>query len=416
VASIRESKAMSKSGTVVFLGPTLDVKVAKELVPDALFLPPVAQSDLISVYTDLEPENILIIDGTFHQSLSVWIKEIIYCLYKGCNVYGSSSMGALRAVSCEPYGMVGYGKIFEWYRTRVTEDESEVSVSYSDKHCTVPLVNLRASFEGDGRLDQILEKASKIHYSERTEPLLRKTLSEIGVNDWRIINQKEIDAIGLLANFKSLERDKSAVLPDKSLLTHMFHAQFDRDRTCNGIPVQHIEARHLLNTPEYETDLFNSKNREIGLIACDHLGVQVSQEELAGEVQRFSNRHAIHSIYEWCSDNHLSDNQFIELLEENARIRKLHAALDSTKMRRRNTKGMLDYLKTEDRYSKVHEGMTKSDDVKINYESLKKENIQEYLKTKGIQINSTMEDYLHETGFNTWIELCTAIEREKLNL
>ena len=46
---------------------------------------------------------------------------------QGIHVFGSASMGALRAELC-PFGMVGVGRIFEAYRDGELEDDDEVAV------------------------------------------------------------------------------------------------------------------------------------------------------------------------------------------------------------------------------------------------------------------------------------------------
>ena len=91
---------------VVYLGPTMPWSQAREILPHAVFLPPAAQSDIISVVDELSPSAILLIDGVFTQQLSVWHKEILYALERGVAVYGSSSMGALRVAETAAYGAV----------------------------------------------------------------------------------------------------------------------------------------------------------------------------------------------------------------------------------------------------------------------------------------------------------------------
>ena len=43
---------------------------------------------------------------------------------------GSSSLGALRAVELEKYGMAGVGKIFELYRKKILFADDEVAVTF----------------------------------------------------------------------------------------------------------------------------------------------------------------------------------------------------------------------------------------------------------------------------------------------
>ncbi|MCK5364697.1 MAG: hypothetical protein KAR22_17095, partial [Gammaproteobacteria bacterium] len=119
----------------VFVGPTLSVEDASAVL-DAVYLPPVQQGDIYRVATLLNPSAIGIIDGYFQQVPSVWHKEILWAMARGVHVFGSASMGALRAAELEPFGMQGVGRIFEAYRSGVFapyfgeafEDDDEVAV------------------------------------------------------------------------------------------------------------------------------------------------------------------------------------------------------------------------------------------------------------------------------------------------
>jgi hypothetical protein len=119
---------------VVFLGPTLPVAEANRLV-DATFLPPARQGDVYRVVKRLRPAVIGIIDGYFHQSASVWHREILWAMAEGIHVLGAASMGALRAAELQKYGMRGVGRVFEAYRDGryapfkdPFEDDDEVAV------------------------------------------------------------------------------------------------------------------------------------------------------------------------------------------------------------------------------------------------------------------------------------------------
>ena len=84
---------------LVYLGPSLPLTKAREILPEAVYRPPAKQGDILSDVVNLSPTHIILIDGEFKQNLSPWHKEIVYALQhpgvKG--VYGAASMGALRA-------------------------------------------------------------------------------------------------------------------------------------------------------------------------------------------------------------------------------------------------------------------------------------------------------------------------------
>ncbi|MCP4122617.1 MAG: hypothetical protein GY751_12760, partial [Bacteroidetes bacterium] len=133
--------------TIVFLGPSLSRQKAQQILP-AHYLPPVAQSDLFSAVEKYAPKVVVIIDGVFEQSLSVWHKEILYALSKGIHVFGCSSMGALRAAETSHYGMTGFGEIYEMYATGKLQDDDEVALWHLDEdndylNICEPMVNIR---------------------------------------------------------------------------------------------------------------------------------------------------------------------------------------------------------------------------------------------------------------------------------
>jgi hypothetical protein len=110
----------------MFAGPTISHDQIK-LHLDCVCLPPVCHGDILQVL-EAKPTAIGIIDGYFEGAPSVWHKEILYALNQGVHVFGSSSMGALRAAELYPFGMQGVGKIFHWYKEGVIDADDEVAV------------------------------------------------------------------------------------------------------------------------------------------------------------------------------------------------------------------------------------------------------------------------------------------------
>ena len=114
---------------------------------DELWLPPAAQGDVLRAVIRHHPDQIVLIDGTFYQTLSVWHKEIVFALLEGVTVIGAASIGAIRAAEMWRYGMIGVGEIFARYRDGETEDDSEVVLTYEPdtfRPLTVPHVGLEA--------------------------------------------------------------------------------------------------------------------------------------------------------------------------------------------------------------------------------------------------------------------------------
>src|SRR5437762_10719938 len=130
----------------VFTGPTIPPEEARfEL--QATYLPPAAEGDVYRVSLK-RPEAIGIIDGYFQSTPAVRHKEILWAMSRGIHVFGSASMGALRAAELAAFGMEGVGTIFELYRDGVLEDDDEVAVVHGSaevefRAASEAMVNIR---------------------------------------------------------------------------------------------------------------------------------------------------------------------------------------------------------------------------------------------------------------------------------
>jgi len=188
------------NATFVFLGPSLPLQVAKKILPNAYYMPPIRCGDILHVMR-LKPAVILIVDGYFEKTLSVWHKEILYALERGVHVVGCSSMGALRASELDLYGMIGVGKIYEDYRTGLLNDDDEVTVIHQShmfgyQPLTDAMVNIRASVHSaliDHIIDEqsasiILRCAKDLFYRSRTLKDACDKATQMGASN-RVINQ-----------------------------------------------------------------------------------------------------------------------------------------------------------------------------------------------------------------------------------
>ncbi|PYS39090.1 MAG: TfuA-related McrA-glycine thioamidation protein [Acidobacteria bacterium] len=170
---------------MVYLGPSLSHAEAAGLL-EADYRPPIKRGDLPSHYEG----TVVIIDGEFGQSLSVSPNEILSLLDRGTTVIGASSMGALRAAELYPFGMKGYGWIYEQYRSGRIIADDEVAIAYSPldlRPVTVPLVNVRywlGELEAAGHLEakvsrRMLASLRRVFYADRTDQRVRLELEKI---------------------------------------------------------------------------------------------------------------------------------------------------------------------------------------------------------------------------------------------
>lgn len=208
---------------VVFLGPSLARDVAWSMI-EAEFLPPVKRGDLLRLGDEVGA--VAIIDGVFHSESAVGHREILHLLRSGRKVYGSSSMGALRAYELRDFGMVGVGRIYELYADGIIDGDDEVALIFNPETLeplSEPLVNLRlnllaASAEGvisGDQADRLIASAKGLFYPKRTKGALLEAAGpllgeEASVRLARFFAEryedfKRTDALALLRMLKSLE-------------------------------------------------------------------------------------------------------------------------------------------------------------------------------------------------------------------
>jgi ribosomal protein S12 methylthiotransferase accessory factor len=123
-------------------------------------------------------DAVLLIDGVFHHDLAPAPKEC-YAALAHARIFGASSMGALRAAECAPFGFTPLGAIARWYASDLIDGEDEVAVLTHPEHhgaLTVPLVNVRyvarlahrrGLIDAEER-DALIARARTVFYMDRT--------------------------------------------------------------------------------------------------------------------------------------------------------------------------------------------------------------------------------------------------------
>lgn len=206
---------------VLFVGPTLGQADPGHADIDWAVQGPAACGDVYRA-SQTRPSAIVLVDGVFDQSLAVWHKEILWAMSKGILVYGASSMGALRAAELAPFGMRGVGRIFEWYRDGILEDDDEVAVAHEAGERgyvvrSAAMANVRATLAAAEAHDviraetgTIVKKAAKdLFYADRTfKAILTAARGERAdgrelesLERWVVenyVDQKRLDALELL--------------------------------------------------------------------------------------------------------------------------------------------------------------------------------------------------------------------------
>src|SRR5678815_1914302 len=138
----------------IFTGPTISpAEASAEL--KAVYLPPAAEGDVYRVALH-RPQAIGIIDGYFQSVPTVRHKEVLWTMSRGIHVFGSASIGALRAAELHPFGMEGVGTVFRLYRAGALDDDDEVALAHGPAE-----TGFRAASEEMVDIRQTVRKAER---------------------------------------------------------------------------------------------------------------------------------------------------------------------------------------------------------------------------------------------------------------
>jgi hypothetical protein len=176
-----------RANWVVFAGPTLRGIGAKELAKAQRvdWRPPIRRGDMDRLVALRPTAQVAIVDGLFHQSLSVGHMEIRRAIERGWTVWGLASMGAIRAYEMRDFGMRGFGRIYDCFLQEEDFRDDEVALLHEPtapyRASSEPLVHIRVALEDlvrTGVLGEVAARAVVAHlaslwFGDRTLPLVR---------------------------------------------------------------------------------------------------------------------------------------------------------------------------------------------------------------------------------------------------
>lgn len=283
---------------IIFAGPSIREEKILEILPNADIRPPAKQGDLYLATRD-NPRTILLIDGFFESVPAVWHKEILYAMSIGIHVYGSSSMGALRAAELHTYGMIGIGQIFNKFASGEWEDDDEVALTHGPQELGYLAVSramadlrhdLTRAYEKDIltqlQVEAIATKLKALWYPERSQQALYSfaeklltpekltQLTSFLKNDSQSL--KEQDAKQLLKYIADIDLDKfpkktiDYVLQEndawQTLINDVASTRLTRVKV--DLPAQ-LEA-----SKEAKDNLLQSKLRALALEHAEDIGIE----------------------------------------------------------------------------------------------------------------------------------------------
>jgi hypothetical protein len=344
----------------VFVGPTLPVPDAR-VVLDAVYLPPVRQGDVYRAVVRHRPTAVGIIDGFFQQVPSVWHKEILWAMAEGVHVFGSSSMGALRAAELAPFGMRGVGRIFEAYRdgrlapyeSEQFEDDDEVAVMHGPAEegfvsLSEAMVNIRCTLEaaaeagiiGAGTRNALVQLGKTLFYPDRSDPRLLTMGAQRGLpvdemdalRAWLAkgsVNQKRADAEMMLVAM----REFLAGQPEPAKVDFAFQPSAMWNRAAAGFSSHGPESEMLLDELRLDGAAY-TKARRAGALRMAALrewerqGLALGADARRGATERLRGRLGLFgagALERWLERSGLTPMDFSRLVDEEAQLEQLDA-------------------------------------------------------------------------------------------
>ena len=440
------------AGIIVFLGPTMPVADARAILPHATYLPPAAQSDIISAVDQSSPAAIAIIDGVFTQALSVWHKEILYALERGVAIYGASSMGALRVAETAAYGSVGIGLIFEGYMSGEITDDDEVAVMHATtdwdhRSLSDAMVNIRASLAAartagvidDAQHDELVMLAKARFFPERTYNRMLADATAAGMSEEVVtalreflatsaVDQKRADAEALLQHL----RDQGVTPPPPVSVTrsHPFLAMYHRDRRVDRhgtqVPLGDISSYAALHLPDFREVNENALHAALVDVLAEMLDVTADDADVAAERIRFGQDQRLRtpeSLATWVAENDLTEPEFVDFLRRQAVRRKLRDWLISRKYLERTTAEVLDELRLRGRYPATADAAAYQQEVlTAAYPDLEYrgddaeliELVREQSRATGWRPSVSLDVWAFESGFKDIFDVRYELVRAKL--
>ena len=343
----------------IFTGPTISPAEARAEL-DAVYLPPAAEGDVYRVALK-RPQAIGIIDGYFQSTPTVRHKEILWAMSRGIHVFGSSSIGALRAAELAVFGMEGVGAIFEFYRDGVLEDDDEVAIVHGPPEIgflagSEAMVNIRQTLRKaelvgiiSKKLGTVLEKIGKdLFYPDRNYSMLLRGASEYRLWEAELarfqqwlptgqINQKREDALTML---RVMHRRLAQGLQPKTVSYSFEHTsmwetacrqsgelRFDSNAHSGALVLEPILDELRLEGDQFKQHGLAALERFLTIREADRLGIKVTDARRKKAEQAFRRERNLEDAVElerWMNDNGLNRHEFDILMMDEARARWTH--------------------------------------------------------------------------------------------
>ena len=331
---------------IAFLGPSLPAAEARRRYQDLEVRPPAARGDLYRAARS-GPDVIALVDGLFESVPSVWHKEILWALHAGIRVIGASSMGALRAAECAPFGMEPAGEIAHAFVRGERTKDSDVTLAHGTEHEDwVPrseaLVNIESTLRA-ARVAGVISAeqglalqavAARQFYAERTWPsVVAGATPLIGAEaaaafrTWLPhgkVDQKRIDAwAALAAAYSSGPRRPTKTFAFASTLFWSEVEALTADDVGDGqlTPRQRLLDELRLDETLHRVISADARVRELADRWREAVGARVGAAETQPALDALRYRLGAlqpAQVARWRHEEHLDDHRFRTLVQNQA--------------------------------------------------------------------------------------------------
>ena len=210
----RDLKIMpNMSQAILFAGPSLN-QASKDLLTglDIDWHPPCQHLDIAKILKDRQVKYIFIADGFFHQVNAIGYREIIEALTLDIDIWGLSSMGAIRAYELRQLGMKGFGVVYDRFLQEDDFQDDEVALLHGPSpdylKFSEPLIHMRLCIEDLVKRGgiyaqqgfEIIQFLKQRYFGERTLDLFAETF-------FRITRQRLADLVADFDPYRQKEHD-----------------------------------------------------------------------------------------------------------------------------------------------------------------------------------------------------------------
>jgi hypothetical protein len=358
-------------------------------------------------------------------------------------------MGALRAVECAPYGMVGVGTVYELFASGTLTDDDEVAVAhagadYGYRPFSEAMVNIRATLaaatgrgvlaDDDARV--VSAAAKSLFFPDRTWPAILAGARAAGLADagagaldafvrTSAVDVKAADARLLLGMLRDGTLVDAAADPIPVTRSPMFNALLERDRRvarAEGEVSLEAIARHvMLHHRDADELVETAMDRAAVEALAEFLRLEVTDCELAEEEERFQARWHLDAqgVIRWCADNDIDEGELRAWIAAAALRRRVRAWLMVRRYRLGVVTPLLDELRRRGSYAGWAEQAARHEAALADTDTAGceippiRELIADHYRATGWLPEVSVDRWAEESGFEDRVDVAVELDRAR---